>query len=169
MSSYLICPHCSAYTFWSIFTSLAPTLFYFSIWELGIAGSELSLLSILSPCLLGFSSFRQWCQTRSGRVVLHMLSLSALFAYALPKPQHRLLLVAAGNIFLCIGAVIDWSGASGTSVEYQATRASLPVHGLSRFADWPYFQNWDLVYSCPQSRSKPITQIIQVSTLLPTS
>jgi hypothetical protein len=112
----------AAYVFWSIFTSLAPTLFYFSIWELGIAGSELSLLSILSPCLLGISPFRRWCQTKAGRITLHVLSLSALISYALPQPQHRLLLVALGNIFLCIGAVADWSGGGGASVHYQAIR-----------------------------------------------
>lgn len=116
-----------AYVFWSIFTALPLALFYFSIWELGIAGSELSLLSILSPCLLGIGLFRRWCQTKPGRVILHIFSLSALVAYALPKPHHRLLLVALGNVFLSIGAAVDWSAGSGSEAEYQAIRAYLVI------------------------------------------
>ena len=115
-----------AYIFWSIFTSLIPTLFYFSVWELGIAGAELALLSILSPGLLGASFVRRWAATKSGRVTLHVLSFLGLVAYKLPTPFQRLILVTIATFSLCIGSVVDWSGLGGTSVTYQSIRRSSP-------------------------------------------
>src|SRR5260221_5946430 len=45
----------TAYVFWSLFTALIPSLFYFSVWQLSIAGSELALFSVVSPALLSLA------------------------------------------------------------------------------------------------------------------
>ncbi|EGN98994.1 hypothetical protein SERLA73DRAFT_54796 [Serpula lacrymans var. lacrymans S7.3] len=86
-----------AYIFWSIFTSLIPTIFYFSVWELAISGPELALLATLSPVLLGIAPLHAWASTLKGRVVLHILSLIGIGAYALHKPLHRLYAVTFAN------------------------------------------------------------------------
>ena len=99
-----------AYIFWSVFTSLAPTFFYFSIWKLAIAGPEASLLCTLSPILLGIPSIRLFLTSRRGRIASHLLSLLGLAAYRLDDPLHRLLLVNAANIFACALAAVEWSG-----------------------------------------------------------
>ncbi|KAI5121231.1 hypothetical protein M0805_007238 [Coniferiporia weirii] len=118
-----------AFIFWSLYTSLIPSLFYFSVWELGIAGTELALLAILSPGLLGLEVFRDWASSRSGRVTLHILSFLGLVAYKLPKPTQRLALVAFANVFLCMGVATDWSGLYG-STDYQSILLGLGL-GLS--------------------------------------
>lgn len=99
-----------AYVFWSVFTSLAPTFFYFSIWKLAIAGPEASLLCTLSPVLLGIPSIRLLLTSRCGRIASHLLSLVGLAAYRFDDPLHRLLLVNIANIFACALAAVEWSG-----------------------------------------------------------
>ncbi|KAF9790260.1 Frag1/DRAM/Sfk1 family-domain-containing protein [Thelephora terrestris] len=99
-----------SYIFWSVFTSLAPTLFYFSIWKLAIAGPEASLLCTLSPILLGIPSIRLFLTSRRGRLASHLLSLLGLAAYRFDDPLHRLLLVNIANIFACALAAVEWSG-----------------------------------------------------------
>ncbi|KAJ8072662.1 Protein cwh43 [Marasmius tenuissimus] len=97
-----------SYIFWSIFTSLIPTIFYFSVWELGISGSELAFLASLSPIFLGISSFRSWASSRAGTVTLHFLSFAGLAAFASPSPTHRLLVVTPATAIAVIRQVVDW-------------------------------------------------------------
>ena len=101
----------TAYVFWSVFTSLPPTLFYFSIWKLAIAGPEASLLCTLSPVLLGIPSIRLFLVSRRGRIASHLFSLVGLAAYRFDDPLYRLLLVNMANIFACALAAVEWSGA----------------------------------------------------------
>ncbi|KAF5382105.1 hypothetical protein D9615_004235 [Tricholomella constricta] len=104
-----ICDVYLSYVFWSIFTSLIPTLFYFSVWELGIAGHELALLSTLSPVLLGIPSLLRWARTRNGQTALHVLELVGLVAYALESPMHRLLAVSSATAALVLRQAAKWS------------------------------------------------------------
>jgi hypothetical protein len=100
----------AAYLFWSIFTSLITTLFYFSVWRLALSGSELSLLCLLSPALLGIGPLRTWALTRSGRVTLRAVAiLTGLGSYALNSPIRRLFVVNFANVVLLIGQTVDWS------------------------------------------------------------
>ena len=123
-----------AYINWSVFTSLTPTLFYFSVWELGLTGSELSLLSTLSPIVLGISIIRDIASSRAGRTILHVLSLVGLFAYLLKSPFQRLIAVAFANVVLCIGWTVDLSAASA-SVDYQALGMCMYDPMTEAFAD----------------------------------
>lgn len=111
-----------AYIFWSIFTSLVPTLFYFSVWELSIAGAELALLSTLSPIVLSIPPLFSWARTRGGRTTLHLLSFSGLAAYALDRPVHRLLIVTFATAIVVVRQVVDWTGTDANDSGYQSTR-----------------------------------------------
>jgi len=113
-----------AYIFWSVFTSLIPTLFYFSVWELGIAGHELALLSTLSPILLSISPLLSWACSRGGLTTLHLLSFFGLAAYALNTPIHRLFIVAFATAALTIQQVVEWAGVGESDVGYQGIRSS---------------------------------------------
>ncbi|KIY68857.1 hypothetical protein CYLTODRAFT_489477 [Cylindrobasidium torrendii FP15055 ss-10] len=106
-----------SYVFWSIFTSLIPTLFYFSVWELGIAGHELAFLAVLSPFLLS-----RIPDNKLVDAVLHLLSFAALGAYALPRPLYRLLVVTPAAMAAVMVQARAWSRDSST---YQATVTSL--------------------------------------------
>ncbi|KAF7773286.1 hypothetical protein Agabi119p4_5453 [Agaricus bisporus var. burnettii] len=103
--------------FLTLFTALIPTLFYFSIWELGLAGTELALFSVLSPFLLAHSSISAFAESQTGQVVLQGLSLSGLLAYLLKEPLARLLLVAPAVQLATLAATAKWTEADGS---YQA-------------------------------------------------
>lgn len=104
-----------------MFTALAPTLFYFSVWELGIAGHELSLLATLSPILLNTQIVLDIASSRIGRTALYVVSYIGLAAYALGSPLVRLFAVMFANVAVSIGFAVDWS-ALVASVGYQGTR-----------------------------------------------
>ncbi|KAI0350036.1 hypothetical protein OH77DRAFT_1431428 [Trametes cingulata] len=135
-----------SYIFWSVFTALVPTLFYFSVWELGVAGQELTLLSILSPILLGIPPFWEWAKSREGRAILHGLTLVGLAAYVVPSPLGRLFLVSFASAAAMVGVSADWVGGAGEDVGYQAIVAGLGflVSSLSKHANhtnnpvWPF-------------------------------
>ena len=103
-----------------------PTLFYFSIWELGIAGQELTLLTAVSPALLAIAPLRNALATKGGLLVLNVLSLSGLLAFGLDSPLHRLFVVSFANAVIMIRQVLDWTGLTGTNVSYQAMREFVP-------------------------------------------
>lgn len=116
-----------AYINWSVFTSLTPVLFYFSVWELSLSGSELALLSTLSPIVLAIPVVLDVASSRTGRTVLHLLTLVGLGAFVLKSPVERLFAVAFANSALCIGWVVDWS----------ATPATLGYQSLCAFHNLP--------------------------------
>ncbi|KAF7975727.1 hypothetical protein HWV62_8699 [Athelia sp. TMB] len=134
-----------SYIFWSIFTSLVPTLFFFSVWELAIAGSEAALLSTLSPILLAVTPLHTWCRTRAGQTTLWALSFLGLAAYAVDDPMQRLLLVAFAVICLNIRQAVSWTDIEGTGVAYQGILMGLGliISSLSKHANhsnnpvWP--------------------------------
>ncbi|KAJ6494715.1 Frag1/DRAM/Sfk1 family-domain-containing protein [Mycena vitilis] len=132
-----------SYIFWSIFTSLIPTLFYFSVWELGIAGHELALLSTLSPIFLSFTPILSWAKSPDGSTTLHIISLIGLVAFLLDKPVYRLGLVFPASAATMIKQATNWAAAD---VEYQSilTGLGLMLSSLSKHANhsnnpvWPF-------------------------------
>ncbi|RDB31055.1 Protein cwh43 [Hypsizygus marmoreus] len=132
-----------SYVFWSIFTSLIPTLFYFSVWELGIAGHELALFTTLSPVLLGIPPLLRWARTRGGQMALGVLELAGLAAYRLESPGDRLAVVAGATTVLVMRRVVLWAG---EDVGYQSVLMGLGllVHSLSKHLNhgnnpvWPF-------------------------------
>ncbi|KIM62789.1 hypothetical protein SCLCIDRAFT_24844 [Scleroderma citrinum Foug A] len=102
-----------SYLFWSIATSLLTTLFYFSVWKLGISGAETSIFTYLSPALLAFTPLRRWASTQGGRVALRILSLAGLAAYKLNDPAARLYAVAGANVVVMVSHSADWMSCEG--------------------------------------------------------
>ncbi|KAJ4487416.1 Frag1/DRAM/Sfk1 family-domain-containing protein [Lentinula lateritia] len=131
-----------SYIFWSIFTSLIPTLFYFSVWELAIAGSELALFSTLSPIWLSIPTILNWAHTRGGQTIMRLLSFSGVAAYILQSPLHRLFLVAFATSAAMIPQVVSWADNPG----YQSitTGLGLMLSSLSKHVNhsnnpvWPF-------------------------------
>jgi PGAP2IP, first transmembrane domain len=94
---------------WSIFTVLAPSLFYFSVWQLSFSGQEVSLFATVSPILLGMTSVRTSLSSHSGRTWLQILSILGLVAYQIEHPLLRLLAVTCANISGSLLRAIEWS------------------------------------------------------------
>ncbi|KAF9523555.1 Frag1/DRAM/Sfk1 family-domain-containing protein [Crepidotus variabilis] len=137
-----------AYTFWSLLTALIPTLFYFSVWELSIAGTELALFSLVSPVFLSikfasptsgvasntptmpkFKTLLDLVKTRRGQVLFQTISFIGIAAYAVPSPMGRLLLVAVASMAAMLRQSVLWAGiAQGEEdVGYQAIVTGLGI------------------------------------------
>ncbi|KAJ3734145.1 hypothetical protein DFJ43DRAFT_1170983 [Lentinula guzmanii] len=131
-----------SYIFWSVFTSLIPTLFYFSVWELAIAGSELALFSTLSPIWLSIPPVLNWVRTRSGQATMHLLSFIGVGAYILQSPLHRLFLVAFATSAAMIPQVVTW--ADDPAYQSIITALGLMLSSLSKHVNhsnnpvWPF-------------------------------
>ena len=124
----------TAFVSWTLFTALIPSLFYFSVWKLGIAGHELAFAAVLSPALLSvkFGSLYDYvfgsasekstkppapvkpqllalASTPRGQVILRLVSLLGLVAYIIPSPGDRLacIFIAAGAEMM--RAVVSWA------------------------------------------------------------
>jgi hypothetical protein len=110
--------------FWSIFTALIPTFFYFSIWELGVAGQELALLTTLSPVFLCIAPLRDALRTKAGLLILNLFSFSGLLAFASDNPLHRLFIISVATAASVIRQVLDWSGFTGSDVTYHSIGTS---------------------------------------------
>lgn len=84
--------------FWTVFTSLVFQLFYWSVWELALAGSELALLANLSPFLLYNRSFRADISSQRGVTILRGVTVFAgMGIFAAPLPILRLIGIVAGT------------------------------------------------------------------------
>jgi len=149
-----------SYVFWSILTALIPSLFYFSVWELGVAGQELTLLSLLSPIFLSFSPFflpvpnlATILSTRNGQVVAYLLQFSALLAFLSPSPLHRLIIVTFSCMIMMQREVVLMTGlvrgegksdGKGTSYWGILTTLGFIISALSKHANhsnnpiWPF-------------------------------
>lgn len=99
-----------AYIFWSTFTALIPTLFYFSVWELGLAGHELALLINLSPVLFTIGPLFRFMKTKCGQAVGHVIEMAAIAAVLLEGPGQRLGAVTPAVGIGVLRAAGEWSG-----------------------------------------------------------
>lgn len=128
----------TAYVFWSLFTALIPTLFYFSIWELGIAGQEFTLLTLLTPFFLpttpfflpataetGIKTWFQMLRSKKGQVVATLVQYSALVAWTSDSPVVRLIIVGLSCATMIQREVVLWAGlvkgegkAEGRGIKY---------------------------------------------------
>jgi hypothetical protein len=128
----------SAYVFWSLFTVLIPTLFYFSIWELGVAGQEFTLLTLLTPFFLpttpfflpsnaetGIKTWFQMLRSKKGQTIATLVQYSALGAWISDSPVVRLGIVGLSCAAMIQREVVLWAGlvkgegkAEGRGVRY---------------------------------------------------
>ncbi|KAF8962704.1 Frag1/DRAM/Sfk1 family-domain-containing protein [Flammula alnicola] len=126
-----------SYIFWSLFTALIPTLFYFSVWKLGIAGHELALLSLLLRIVntqrtLTFLRSRIYEDTlRAGCPSVRLPDGHRGVPRA--SPGGRLALVAVANIIAVMRQAVLWSGVvdGETDVGYQAIGRTIQCGHLS--------------------------------------
>ncbi|WWC64717.1 uncharacterized protein I303_107328 [Kwoniella dejecticola CBS 10117] len=87
-----------AICFWTIFTSLGLQLFYWSIWKLALAGSELALLSNLSGFLFSYRSSYRFNTSKNGLLANRICSIVfGMGFYIFPWPAARLVGISIGT------------------------------------------------------------------------
>ncbi|KAJ2690429.1 Protein cwh43, partial [Coemansia sp. RSA 1285] len=95
-----------SFVFWTVLTSLGMCIWYFPLWHMGISGYEVALFADMAPVLLGLRPLRQLLQRH--RSITAAIGLVGIGAYAVAKPEERLLGVAigAGGVMLSLGAML---------------------------------------------------------------
>ncbi|KAJ1737192.1 Protein cwh43 [Coemansia sp. Benny D160-2] len=95
-----------SFVFWTVLTSLGMCIWYFPLWHMGISGYEVALFADMAPVLLGIRPLRQLLQRH--RSITAAIGLVGIGAYAVAKPEERLLGVAigAGGVMLSLGAML---------------------------------------------------------------
>ncbi|CCO30822.1 Protein cwh43 [Rhizoctonia solani AG-1 IB] len=139
-----------SYCSWSVYTSLAISLFYFNIWELGVTGSELAVISTLTPFWLGIRSFRESVASHTGQVVTRACMILGMAAYATDEPLGRLFVVAFANMALGIDWAITWSGLSSHVSPWDNSltfAAGFIIANLSKMANHSNNPVWPIVDS----------------------
>lgn len=78
-------------------------IWYFPLWNMGISGYEVTLLSTSAPFLLGIPLLRRI--TAKYPRAFHLVSLVGIAAYKVDTPRDRLLVVSAANVIQSL----NWS------------------------------------------------------------
>ena len=124
------------FVFWSMLTSLALVVWYFPLWHMGISGFEVFVMSTLSPYLLGIGPFRRFALRRVR--LIHLLSITGLLSYIIPRPSARLFAVGFGVSMSCLGWTATWLGErnSPARLENKAIgwTAGLILSSVAKFA-----------------------------------
>ncbi|KAF8515385.1 Frag1/DRAM/Sfk1 family-domain-containing protein [Hysterangium stoloniferum] len=134
-----------AYVWWSIFTVLAPSLFYFSVWQLSISGQEISLLSTLSPILLVSPSILSALNTHKGRTWMYLGCTVGLIAYITNYPLLRLLAVSLANVLGSIVKALEWSDTSKIERHAFVLTLGLIMASLSKLINHSVNPIWPIV------------------------
>ncbi|KAI0313182.1 hypothetical protein OF83DRAFT_1142578, partial [Amylostereum chailletii] len=93
----------------TLLTALPTTLFYFSVWELALAGPELATLAALSPFLLGITSLYQAARTHNGRHTLMSISCAVgLGLWGVKSVWGRLGAVVVGVMTSTLKWALEW-------------------------------------------------------------
>lgn len=114
---------------------------------MGISGYEAMVMCTISPFLLCAKSIRL-VVVRNVRIV-HLLSLSGLFAYLVTTPEYRLFAVGFGVSMSCLGWSVIWhaerSHASRLESRALAWSIGLIASTLAKFAFWTNNPVWPVL------------------------
>lgn len=136
------------FIFWSVLTSLPLLVWYFPLWNMGISGYEISLISIIAPVLLAIPAIRN--TFANSPQVPQLLSSVGIASFWVIKPEWRLELVAFGTAFACISLANQFWGISARPLAglHKATAFSLGLV-LSSIAKYAFYTNnpiWPIMH-----------------------
>ncbi|OCF42243.1 calcofluor white hypersensitive protein [Kwoniella heveanensis CBS 569] len=104
-----------AVCFWTIFTALGFQLFYWSVWKLALAGSELALLANLSGFLLSIRSAYRYVTSRNGLITNRIVAvIFGMAFYVFPWPEARLVGVSLGTWTAWLALFGNWARLKGS-------------------------------------------------------
>ncbi|ORY35803.1 Frag1/DRAM/Sfk1 family-domain-containing protein [Naematelia encephala] len=101
--------------FWTVFTSLGFQLFYWSVWKLALAGSELALLANLSAFTLSSPTALSYVTSRRGMLIHRtIMVLAGMASYCIPSVAARLIGVSIGTWVGWLSLYGNWSRLKGS-------------------------------------------------------
>ncbi|GAA95765.1 uncharacterized protein L969DRAFT_22304 [Mixia osmundae IAM 14324] len=133
------------FLFWSTWSAHALTIFFFSVYDMGMAGKEVNLLTTLSPFLLCIRPLRNLAVQYPA--LFHAASLAGLGSYRWYSYWPRLHYTALANGVQAFSYGATWwaAAASPARIDYKANTflLGLILHVVAKFANhsnnpiWP--------------------------------
>ncbi|KAK4611926.1 hypothetical protein CLAFUW4_13195 [Fulvia fulva] len=135
------------YTFWTILTSLGVVVWYFPLWHMGISGYEVSVMSTISPLLLGVPPIRRMALKSVPTILL--TTIVGLLAYLIKSPELRLGAVSFAVWQGCLGWVAAWYSKRNSPAMLEARVSAwligLIASSISKFAFWTNNPLWPIM------------------------
>jgi hypothetical protein len=140
----------NSFIFWSVVTSLLLVIWYFPLWNMGISGFELTILSFLLSFLLVIPPFKRLV-TRFPQITRIFTVVFGVGAYAIRNPDWRLLSVALGSAFASISLAneVNVYGSNPVRFRFYSTSFALGLI-LSSIAKYSNFTNnpiWPIMHN----------------------
>ncbi|KAK6442875.1 Protein cwh43 [Oleoguttula sp. CCFEE 5521] len=137
------------FTFWSILTGLGVTVWYFPLWYMGLSGYEVTVMSSVSPFLLGIGPLRRLA-TRYMPVTLG-LSVAGLAAYLAHSPEGKLAGVSIGVWMGCLAWPAAFYAERGNPSKLESKIAAwsigLIASSVAKFANQTNNPVWPIMYA----------------------
>ncbi|MCJ1475136.1 hypothetical protein MMC13_003796 [Lambiella insularis] len=160
----------NGFTFWSMLTSLGLVVWYFPLWHMGISGYEAFVMSSISPFVLGIGPLRS-AVIQNIRIV-HLLSLTALFAYLVTSPPLRLCAVGFGVSMSCLAWSATWYAERGNARRLEnrvlAWSIGLIASSVAKFAFHTNNPIWPIMHAANGGWNK-VGLVIAVLAILRTT
>ncbi|KAG0152416.1 hypothetical protein CROQUDRAFT_55760 [Cronartium quercuum f. sp. fusiforme G11] len=137
------------FVFWTTLTALGPTIFYFSVWSMGLDGMEVLLFVTLAPFLLCLPLLRTFLFKLVP--LLRLLSLLSVGSYVIDgEPFYddsvlRLQLTAASVGICTLLSVIDWSSGKALERKLAGFGLGLVASVLIKYANYSLNPMWPIM------------------------
>ncbi|KAH3676440.1 hypothetical protein WICMUC_002071 [Wickerhamomyces mucosus] len=138
----------NSFIFWSVTTSLPLVIWYFPLWNMGISGFELTILSFLSPVVLLIPQIRQ-LYTRYPSITRFATVIFGVGSYLVENPDYRLLVIALGVFFAFISfanEILSNSNSPKLKILSITFTLGLILSSIAKF--WNYTNNpiWPIMH-----------------------
>lgn len=139
----------NSFIFWSVSTSLLLVIWYFPLWNMGISGFELTILSFLFSFLLVIPPIKK-IVTNFPAITRVLTVVFGVGSYLIKDPDYRLLSIGIGCVFAFISFANETCNYGSNSVrsKYYATSFSLGLI-LSSIAKYSLYSNnpiWPIMH-----------------------
>jgi len=139
----------NSFIFWSVITSLLTTIWFFPLWNMGISGFELTILSFLFSFLLIIPPIKKTFASYPQAPRL-LTVLFGIGSYKIEDPDTRLLSIAVGSAFAAIALSneIHHYGSNNTRSKYYSTSFTLGLllSSIAKFSNYTNNPIWPIMH-----------------------
>lgn len=148
--SELIINTINSFIFWSVITSLLTTIWFFPLWNMGISGFELTILSFLFSFLLIIPPIRK----NLGKYLQIPRFLTTIFgvgSFKIEDPDTRLLSIAIGSAFAAISLANETYHYGSNTVRSKAYATTFTIglilSSIAKFSNYTNNPIWPIMHS----------------------
>lgn len=140
----------NSFIFWSVATSLLTTIWFFPLWNMGISGFELTILSFLFSFLLIIPPVKRFFASYP-QISRLLTTLFGVGSFKVEDPDTRLLLIAVGSAFGAVSLANETHhyGSNNTRSKYYSTTFTLGLilSSIAKFSNYTNNPIWPIMHA----------------------